>query len=170
VGADVRRPDQPAAEVGRIARAADVLYLLDATQVVGQLPIDVASVGCDLLTGTGRKFLRGPRGTGFLYTSERALERLDPYVAEIRSATWDGDRSFTWAEGARRFETWRTATSNVLGLGSPRAPGVGHRPRRHRNAGACALGDRLRRGSTTSTASRPTTWAATAARSSPRPS
>jgi selenocysteine lyase/cysteine desulfurase len=135
----------PAAEVGRIARAADVLYLLDATQVVGQLPIDVASVGCDLLTGTGRKFLRGPRGTGFLYTSERALERLDPYVAEIRSATWDGDRSFTWAEGARRFETWENSYVNVLGLGSAvrQALDIGLDAIATR---ACALGDRLRRG------------------------
>ena len=76
----------PAAEVGRIARAADVLYLLDATQAVGQLPIDVGALGCDLLTGTGRKFLRGPRGTGFLWAGPRALDRLEPYVAEIRSA------------------------------------------------------------------------------------
>lgn len=108
----------PAAEVGRVARAADVLYLLDATQVVGQFPIDVATVGCDLLTGTGRKFLRGPRGTGFLFTSERALDRLEPFVAEIRSAIWDGQRSFTWAAGARRFETWENSYVNLIGLGS----------------------------------------------------
>ena len=108
----------PAAEVGRIARRADVLYLLDATQAVGQLPIDVNSLGCDLLTGTGRKYLRGPRGTGFLWAGDRALERLDPYVAEIRSATWDGGRSFTWADGARRFETWENSYVNIVGLGA----------------------------------------------------
>jgi selenocysteine lyase/cysteine desulfurase len=108
----------PAADVGRLARAADVLYLLDATQAVGQFPIDVSAIGCDMLTGTGRKFLRGPRGTGFLYVGQRAIERLEPFVAEIHSATWDGGRSFTWADGARRFETWENSYLNVLGLGA----------------------------------------------------
>ncbi|HET7666809.1 MAG TPA: aminotransferase class V-fold PLP-dependent enzyme [Mycobacterium sp.] len=108
----------PAADVGRIARAADVLYLLDATQAVGQFPFDVSAVGCDMLTGTGRKFLRGPRGTGFLYVGPRALDRLDPCVAEIRSATWDGGRSFRWADGARGFESWENSYVNVVGLGA----------------------------------------------------
>jgi selenocysteine lyase/cysteine desulfurase len=108
----------PAAEVGRLARAADVLYLLDATQAVGQFPIDVSAVGCDMLTGTGRKFLRGPRGTGFLYAGPRALDRLEPFVAEIRSATWCGGRSFNWVDGAQRFETWETSYLNVIGLGA----------------------------------------------------
>jgi selenocysteine lyase/cysteine desulfurase len=108
----------PAAEVGRLARAADVLYLLDATQAVGQFPIDVAAIGCDMLTGTGRKFLRGPRGTGFFYVGQRAMDRLEPFVAEIRSATWDGRRSFTWVDGAQRFETWENSYVNVLGLGA----------------------------------------------------
>lgn len=108
----------PAAEVGQIARSADVLYLLDATQVVGQLPIDVASLGCDMLTGTGRKFLRGPRGTGFLWVGERALDRLEPHVVEIRSANWLGGDDFAWAAGARRFETWENSYVNILGLGA----------------------------------------------------
>jgi selenocysteine lyase/cysteine desulfurase len=108
----------PAADVGRLARDADVLYLLDATQAVGQFPINVTAIGCDMLTGTGRKFLRGPRGTGFLYVGPRALERLDPFVAEIRSATWDGGRSFTWVDGARRLETWENSYLNVVGLGA----------------------------------------------------
>ncbi|SMH42759.1 Selenocysteine lyase/Cysteine desulfurase [Rathayibacter oskolensis] len=108
----------PAAAVGAIARAHDVLFLLDATQAVGQLPIDVAALGCDLLTGTGRKFLRGPRGTGFLWAGPRAVERLDPNVVEIGSATWDGGTDFRWRPGAGRFETWEKSYVNVVGLGS----------------------------------------------------
>lgn len=108
----------PAAEIGRIAREADVLFLLDATQSVGQFPVNVEAIGCDLLSGTGRKFLRGPRGTGFLWVRTAALERLEPFVAEIRSADWDGARGFTWVDGAQRFETWENSYLNVLGLGA----------------------------------------------------
>ena len=109
---------QPAAVIGRIARVCGALYLLDATQSAGQFPVDVNAIGCDMLTGTGRKFLRGPRGTGFLWVRTSALERLDPFVAEIGSATWDGRQGFTWAPGARRFATWEHSYVNVLGLGA----------------------------------------------------
>jgi selenocysteine lyase/cysteine desulfurase len=106
----------PAAEIGRITRAAGVPFLLDATQSVGQFPVDVAEIGCDMLTATGRKFIRGPRGTGFLWVRSEALDFLDPFVAEIKSATWDGRRGFTWQPGARRFETWEASYANLLGL------------------------------------------------------
>jgi selenocysteine lyase/cysteine desulfurase len=109
---------QPAAEIGRIARGCGALYLLDATQSAGQFPVNVDAIGCDMLTGTGRKFLRGPRGTGFLWVRTAALGRLDPFVAEIGSATWDGRQGFTWAPGARRFATWEHSYVNVLGLGA----------------------------------------------------
>jgi selenocysteine lyase/cysteine desulfurase len=109
---------QPTAQIGRIARACGALYLLDATQSAGQFPVDVGAVGCDMLTGTGRKFLRGPRGSGFLWVRTAALDRLDPFVAEIGSATWDGHQGFTWAPGARRFATWEHSYVNVLGLGA----------------------------------------------------
>jgi selenocysteine lyase/cysteine desulfurase len=108
----------PAEEVGRVLADSDALFILDATQTVGQLPIDVTRIGCDLLTGTGRKFLRGPRGTGFLWVSDAALDQLEPYVAEIRSATWDGARGFNWAPAARRFETWENSYANLIGLGT----------------------------------------------------
>ncbi len=108
----------PAAEVGRIARAAGVLYLLDATQAAGQFPVDVTELGCDLLCGTGRKFLRGPRGTGFLYVRTDALDRLEPPVVEIGSATWDGGRGFRWQDGAKRFETWERSGVNIVGFGA----------------------------------------------------
>src|SRR5262249_60789464 len=81
---------QPAEQIGRIARGCGALYLLDATQSVGQFPVNVDAVGCDLLTGTGRKFLPGPRGTGVLWVRTAALQQLDPFVAEIRPAAPGG--------------------------------------------------------------------------------
>ena len=135
----------PAAEVGALARAADVLYLLDATQVVGQLPVDVTTLGCDLLTGTGRKFLRGPRGTGFLWVGPRALARLEPFVAEIRSATWDGRGGFDWAPGRVGSRRGRTATSTcwVWGRRFDQALGLGLETIAER---VTTLGARLRTG------------------------
>ncbi len=135
---------QPAAEIGRVARACGALYLLDATQSAGQFPVNVDEIGCDLLTGTGRKFLRGPRGTGFLWTRAAVLPRLDPFVAEIGAATWDGHQGFTWADGARRFGTWEHSYVNVLGLGTAvrQALGLGLDAIGER---ATALGARLRR-------------------------
>jgi selenocysteine lyase/cysteine desulfurase len=109
---------QPAAEIGRIARSCGALYLLDATQSAGQFPVGVDAIGCDMLTGTGRKFLRGPRGTGFLWVRSAVLDQLDPFVTEIGSATWDGHQGFVWADGARRFATWEHSYVNVLGLGA----------------------------------------------------
>lgn len=106
----------PAAEIGQIARSAGVPFLLDATQSVGQFPVNVQEIGCDMLTGTGRKFLRGPRGTGFLWVSSEALAYLDPNVVEIGSATWDGKRGFSWRPGAQRFGTWEKNYAAVLGL------------------------------------------------------
>src|SRR4051794_8992965 len=106
----------PAAEIGRVARAAGVPYLLDATQSVGQFPVDVEEIGCDMLSATGRKFLRGPRGTGFLWVRTALLDRLDPHVVEIGAADPDGTRGFTWKDGAARFATWEHSYVNVLGL------------------------------------------------------
>jgi cysteine desulfurase/selenocysteine lyase len=107
----------PAAEVGRVAREAGVPYLLDACQSVGQMPIDVAAIGCDLLSATGRKFLRGPRGTGFLFVSERILERLDPPFLDLHAATWTGPDEFVMRPDARRFETWESSLACTIGLG-----------------------------------------------------
>jgi selenocysteine lyase/cysteine desulfurase len=109
---------QPAAEIGRIARGCGALFLLDATQSAGQFPVNVDAIGCDMVTGTGRKFLRGPRGTGFLWVRTAVLDRLDPFVVEIGSATWDGYLGFTWADGAARFGSWEQSYVNVLGLGA----------------------------------------------------
>jgi selenocysteine lyase/cysteine desulfurase len=109
---------QPAREVGAICAEMGVPYLVDACQAVGQLPIDVRDLNCDFLTGTGRKFLRGPRGTGFLYVSDGALSRgLAPLYVDMRGADWSTAGRYELRPDARRFENWEFPWALVLGLG-----------------------------------------------------
>jgi cysteine desulfurase/selenocysteine lyase len=107
----------PAAAVGKVARAAGVPYLLDACQALGQLPVDVEEIGCDLLCGTGRKFLRGPRGTGLLYVRSALIEQLEPdqlnhYAAELLDAS-----RYRVRADAKRFECWERSCAGQLALG-----------------------------------------------------
>ena len=108
----------PAAAVGALTRQAGVPFLLDACQAVGQLDIDVDEIGCDFLTATGRKFLRGPRGTGFLYAREAILERAVPAQPDHHGADWIALDRYEFAEGARRFEYWEHDHAAWLGLGA----------------------------------------------------
>ena len=107
----------PAAEVGRIARTAGVPFLLDACQSIGQMPLDIQEIGCDFLSATGRKFLRGPRGTGVLCVRDGWLERLHPTVVDTRAATWVERDRYELRSDARRFETWEVSYALRLGLG-----------------------------------------------------
>src|SRR6202047_5083598 len=109
---------QPVEALGEVAEAAGVPYLVDGCQAVGQIPVDVARLRCDFFSGTARKFLRGPRGIGFLYVSDRALKRGDfPLYIDMRGADWVSADSFAPTPDARRFEDLEFAYSLVLGLG-----------------------------------------------------
>jgi cysteine desulfurase/selenocysteine lyase len=108
---------QPAARVGELARRAGIPFLLDACQSVGQMHMDVNVLGCDMLCATGRKYLRGPRGTGFLYVRNSMLAQMEPPLLDLRAATWVEKGKFEIRGDARKFETWESAAALRLGLG-----------------------------------------------------
>ena len=107
----------PAAEVGRIANAAGIPFLLDSCQGVGQLALDVEQLGCDLLCGTGRKYLRGPRATGMLYVKESLIEKLEPYVLDQHAATLVSPTEYVIRKDAGRFENWEQYFAGKAALG-----------------------------------------------------
>jgi selenocysteine lyase/cysteine desulfurase len=108
---------QPAAQVGELATRAGIPFLLDATQSAGQIDLDVEALGCDMLCATGRKYLRGPRGTGFLYVRRSMLKRMQPPLLDMHAANWTSQDKFAVRGDAKRFETWESAAATRLGLG-----------------------------------------------------
>jgi selenocysteine lyase/cysteine desulfurase len=107
----------PAARIGAVTRAAAIPFVLDACQSAGQLPLDTEAIGCDVLSLTGRKYLRGPRGTGLLYVRRELAERLHPPMVDLRAASWVARDRYELRPDARRFENWETNTAGKVGLG-----------------------------------------------------
>ncbi|MGO4617709.1 aminotransferase class V-fold PLP-dependent enzyme [Nocardia sp. 2YAB30] len=108
----------PAAEATRIAHSVGALVLLDACQSAGQLPLDVAELGVDALSATGRKWLRGPRGTGFLYLRPELAQHMEPERLDLHGAEWTGPDDYRLAPDASRFEFWECDVAGRLGLGA----------------------------------------------------
>jgi cysteine desulfurase/selenocysteine lyase len=109
---------EPAAEVGQAVNEAGVFYLLDATQTLGQMPLDVRAIGCHALAGTSRKYLRGPRGVGFLWVAGEWLERLEPPMVDGHAAAWMGPEGYVLEKSGKRFETWETFVAGRLAFGA----------------------------------------------------
>jgi cysteine desulfurase/selenocysteine lyase len=107
----------PAEEIGKVANNKNILYLLDATQSIGQMPIDIQKIGCDFLSATGRKYLRGPRGTGFLYARQSSIAKCDPPFIDLHSALWIDNNEYALHPNAQRFETWEQNLAAKIGLG-----------------------------------------------------
>lgn len=135
---------QDVESVGKLCKQYDVLYLVDACQSVGQLAVDVEKIGCDFLSATGRKFMRGPRGTGFLYVSDKVLEQdYAPLLLDMRGADWTEFDNYELYKTAKRFENWEVSYASLIGFTKALqyANNIGMHAIEHYNKG---LSERLR--------------------------
>ncbi len=141
---------QPVEAVDAVCAEHDVPFLVDACQAVGQIPVDMRRLRCDFLSATARKFLRGPRGIGFLYVSDRAIAaRRSPLYIDMRGAEWIDDDAFQLTSDARRFENWEFNYALLIGMGEAAkyansvgietAGGYAASLAAHARAGLCAI-------------------------------
>lgn len=119
---------EPVAEIGALVRRYGAKYVLDATQSVGHLQMDVSTIGCHALVTTGRKFLRAPRGTGFAYVREDIATSVAPTAPDVRGAVWKAAREWELKDSARRFETWEASIAARVGLGVALAEALAREP------------------------------------------
>jgi len=109
---------QDVGAVGSVCSDEGVLYLVDACQSIGQMQVDVHQLRCDFLSATSRKYLRGPRGAGFLYVSDQVLQRgLEPLFIDMKGADWIAADRYRAVPDAKRFENWEFAWALVLATG-----------------------------------------------------
>ncbi len=106
----------PAREVADAAHEVGALVLLDACQSIGQLPVRADDLGVDLIAGTGRKWLRGPRGTGVLVVRREAAARMRPRLVDLHSAEWIAPDDIRLRDDARVYEIWETSVADRLGF------------------------------------------------------
>ncbi|EIE20090.1 PLP-dependent transferase [Coccomyxa subellipsoidea C-169] len=104
--------------IGAVAKCHGIPFLLDACQSIGQMPLDVQKIGCDWLSGTSRKYLRGPRGVGFLYASDEAVRRFEPGTLDMYGAKWTAESEYVMLPDAKRYEQYEKCFAAVVGLGA----------------------------------------------------
>lgn len=108
---------QDVAAIGKLCRKEDILYLVDGCQSVGQLPLNMEEIGCDFFSATSRKFLRGPRGFGFLYVADQVFDKgLEPMFMDLNGAEWVGPDTYIPGKTGKRFETWEFSYALMLGM------------------------------------------------------
>lgn len=108
----------PAAAIGAVAREYGIPFLLDACQSAGQMPLDVEALQVDMLSATSRKYLRGPRGMGFLYVREALIPELEPPFIDLRAATWTAPGEYHLLDDAGRFENWECNVAAKIAMGT----------------------------------------------------
>jgi len=106
----------PVERIGGLAAAAGVPMFVDGCQALGQLRLDVNELGCQVLTGTGRKFLRGPRGSGMLWVSRSIVDRFSPPGLDATSTPWTAAGGMQIGAGTRRFEEYEVSYASMVGL------------------------------------------------------
>lgn len=106
-------------KICEIAKKRDVLTLINASQTLGLIPINVQELDCDFLTGCGRKWLRGPEGSGILYIRESLVESIEPTIIGWGGTTWDFETNeYYYLSTARRVEAGCPIVPSILGLGA----------------------------------------------------